>query len=274
MSAASPILDAVGQIGLLDDEAIALDVAALQLAALDHPGLDLSSHVELLSEITERVATLGAAASAAPSRARILARVFAVEFDFAGDRDSYDDPDNADLIRVIDRRLGLPVSLTILYVATARRIGWQADVLNTPGHVLGRLGSQTESTLIDPFDGGAIIDADGLASLMRRMLGPATMPTQEHLSPMSNRATLVRLLMNQASRAETAGDLRRALTLFERMTVIAPSFGHGWWERARLQLIDDDHAGARSSLSAMLEVTREADARTHICAALDALARR
>lgn len=48
---------------------------------------------------------------------------------------------DADLIRVIDRRPGLPVSLTILYVAAARRIGWHADVLNTPGHVMGNLSA-------------------------------------------------------------------------------------------------------------------------------------
>jgi regulator of sirC expression with transglutaminase-like and TPR domain len=267
-------LDAVAQLGLLDDDAIPLDVGALRLAALDHPRIDLNPYVELLGDITERVVTLGTVATSAQARAKILARVFAVEFGFAGDRESYDDPDNADLVRVIDRRLGLPVSLTILYVAAARRMGWQADVLNTPGHVLGRLGSATEPVLIDPFNGGAIVELHGLASLMQRMLGPTAVPTQEHLSPMSNRSTLVRLLMNQASRAEAAGNLRRALTLFERMTVIAPDHGHAWWERARLQLLDGDDAGARSSLSAMLEVTRDATIRLHICAALDALARR
>lgn len=81
----------------------------------------------------------------------LLSKVIAGEFGFTGDYLDYDDPDNADLIRVIDRRRGLPVSLTILYASAARRIGYQADVLNTPGHVLGRVGTETDSVLIDPF---------------------------------------------------------------------------------------------------------------------------
>ena len=69
--------------------------------------------------------------------------MFADEFGFAGDADSYDAPLNADLIRVLDRRRGLPVSLSLLYVAAARRIGWTAHALNTPysgGHILDRHG--------------------------------------------------------------------------------------------------------------------------------------
>jgi regulator of sirC expression with transglutaminase-like and TPR domain len=264
---------AILELGLLEDEAITLDSAALQIAALDHPGLDLTAYVDRLGAITERLVVLGGAAESALSRAKILARVIGSEYGFTGDRESYDDPDNADLIRVLDRRRGLPVSLTILYVAAARRLGWQADALNTPGHVVARIGSETEPVLIDPFDAGAVLDADRFSALLRAVLGRGAAPRPEHLTPMSNRSVLVRLLMNQASRAEQVGQSERALTLFERMTVIAPSNAHAWWERARLQLYKGDVEAARVSLSAMLEVTREPELRTHACAALDALSR-
>ncbi|WP_242152783.1 SirB1 family protein [Sphingomonas sp. BAUL-RG-20F-R05-02] len=270
----TPNTDAILQIGLLEDEAISLDSAALQIAALDHAGLDLSAYVDLLGEITERLVVLGGDAENAVARAKILARVIGTEFGFVGDRQSYDDPDNADLIRVIDRRRGLPVSLTILYVAAARRLGWAADALNTPGHVVARIGSETEPVLIDPFDGGAMLDAEQFAALLRAVLGRDAAPRPEHLTAMSNRSVLVRLLMNQASRAERGGNLDRALTLYQRMTVIAPSNAHAWWEHARLQLNTGDVEAARSSLSAMLEVTREPELRMHACAALDALSRR
>lgn len=228
--------------------------------------------MSLLNDFTERLAVLGGAAETAKDRARILARVMAVEFGLTGNRANYDDPDNADLIRVMDRRHGLPVSLTILYTAAARRLTWRVEPLNTPGHVLARIESETEPVLVDPFNDGRILDAEELAALLRGILGPRAVPTSEHLTPMSNRSVLVRLLMNQASRAERAGDFGRALTLYRRMTVIAPSHGHGWWERARLELHSGDSAAARSSLSAMLEVTRDATLRMHVCAALDALA--
>lgn len=261
----------IAHLGLLEDDAIVLDASALEIAALDHPGVALDRHMDLLGEMTERLIMLGAEARLASERAEVLAEVIAGEFGFAGDRQTYDDPANADLIRVVDRRRGLPVSLSILYVAAARRLGWSADALNTPGHVLVRIGSATEPVLIDPFNGGTAVAAPQLAALLAQMLGPGTAPTAEHLSPLSNRSVLVRLLMNQATRAESAGKGERALTLYTRMTAIAPSNGHAWWERARLELVRGDVGDARSSLSSMLEVTRDPGRRSHIFAALDAL---
>lgn len=272
--ATSASTDTILQLGLMEDEAIELDAAALQLAALDHPETDLAPYVTELNDFTERLAAAGADAETVEERARALARVMAGTFGFSGDRSRYDDPANADLLRVIDRRRGLPVSLAILYAAAARRLGWRVDPLNTPGHVLARVGSETDAVLIDPFNDGRVVAADELAALLRGVLGPARVPTIEHVTPMSNRLVLVRLLMNQASRAEAAGDTARASTLYERMTVIAPAHGQGWWERARLLLHAGDVSGARSSLSAMLEITRDPALRTHICSALDSLSGR
>lgn len=258
-------------LGLLEDEVIELDAAALQLAALDHPKVDLQSYYDLLGDATGRLAASGASARRQAEQADALAALFAGELGFTGDRANYDDPANADLIRVIDRRRGLPVSLSILYVAAARRIGWAAEVLNTPGHVLIRVGPETEPLLLDPFNDGAVVGPETLARLLASALGGRALPASEHLAPMSNRAVLVRLLLNQATRAEAAGKPGRALALFERITAVAPGDGHGWWERARLQLVAEDVAGARGSLSAMLEVTREPALRAHVLAALDAL---
>jgi regulator of sirC expression with transglutaminase-like and TPR domain len=193
------------------------------------------------------------------------------EFGFAGDRETYGAPLNADMVRVFDRRRGLPVSLSILYVAAARRLGWSADALNTPSHVLVGLGPDTSRILIDPFNGGTQVMPAQVAAIVAQALGPGIWPTRAHLSPMSNRAILVRLLLNQATRAELAGDHARALVMYERMTVIAPSDGQGWWNLARLQLVEGAEDPARASLIAMLEVTRDPGMRGHIMDALNHL---
>jgi regulator of sirC expression with transglutaminase-like and TPR domain len=267
-----PMNEAILQLGLLDDEAIQLDAGALELAALDHPDINLRRYVALLSEMTARLAEVGDDAVSAQAQATALTRIIADEYGFAGDRQTYDDADNADLVRVIDRRLGLPVSLAILYVAAARRVGWSADALNTPGHVLVRLGPHTAPVLIDPFNRGAVVETAQLIGLLSQMLGRHTTPTPEHIAPMANRAVLVRLLMNQATRAEASGDRGRALMLYRRMTMVSPATGHAWWERARLELWEGDVPAARASLSAMLEITRDADLRMQISATLDSLA--
>lgn len=267
-----PMIHEIAHLGLLDDDDIVLDAAALELSALDHPQADLAPYAELLGEMGDRLGERGLNARTARERADALSEVIAGEFRFHGDRADYDDPANADLLDVIDRRRGLPVSLSILYVAAARRAGWEADALNTPGHVLVRIGPDTSPALIDPFAGGSLVDPEQLARLLTFALGQGTVPTSDHLAPMSNRSVLVRLLMNQATRAEAAGETARALQLFRRMTTIAPSSGQSWWERARLELVGGQVSEARASLSAMLEMTRDPNMRIHISAALDALA--
>jgi len=266
--------DMILHLGLLGDEEIELDVAALALSALDHEGGDIAPQLSVLTAIGVRLAELGHDADDGPMQAALLAQVFHHEFGFTGDRDSYDAPINADMIRVIDRRRGLPVSLSILYVAAARRIGWSADALNTPGHVIVSVGPETARVLIDPFNGGGPVMPEQLMALLSQAQGPGAWPAEAHVEAMSNRMTLVRLLLNQASRAEQAGDTARAQTLYERMTIIAPSHGQGWWDLARLQLIGQQVEAARASLSAMLEVTREPERRGQIADALERLAGR
>lgn len=266
------MIETITYLGLVDDEAIPLDVAALELAALDRPGIDLEPYVDTVTTLAGRLAEIGGQARSAIAQAEALSEVMAEEYGLAGDRETYEDPRNADLIDVIDRRRGMPVALSILYAAAARRIGWPAEILNTPGHVLMRLGPSTAPVLIDPFNFGRIVAAEQLAHLLRNMVGEDVTPSAEHMAPMANRMVLVRLLSNQATRAEAAGNPARARRLFERITTIAPAYGHGWWERARLELASGEVSDARSSLSAMLEMTRDPAMRAHISGMLASLA--
>jgi regulator of sirC expression with transglutaminase-like and TPR domain len=263
--------DDIATLGLLDDDEIELDIAALALSELDHEGIDLTPYIALLGEIGDRLEEVGADADTVTEQAEALAQVFATDFGFTGDASTYDSPLNADLIRVLDRRRGLPVSLSLLYVAAARRMGWSATALNTPGHVLVRVGEK-ESVLIDPFNDGQFVAAERLAALLHAALGSGVPVRPEHVAPMSNRTVLARLLMNQATRADRGGDPLRAIAVYERMTTVAPENADGWWELARLQLQISDLDAARGSLSAMLEVTRDPHRRSLISATLAAIA--
>jgi regulator of sirC expression with transglutaminase-like and TPR domain len=255
---------------LVDEEEIVLDEAALLLAMLDHPETDLTIYHDLIAAIATRLDAVGRNATSARARADALSQVFAEELGFVGDRDTYDDPANADMIRVLDRRRGLPVSLSILYVAAARRLGWTANVLDVPGHVLVLLGEDADPVIVDPFRGGVFVDRVELAAMVTAT-SPGLTATVRHVAAMPNRAVLVRLLLNQATRAEQAGKGRRALELYARMTAMAPDYGHAWWERARLELADSDVPAARRSLTAMLEVTREPELRRRVTDTLEAL---
>lgn len=260
----------LNRLGLVDEEDIVLDDAALSLALLDHPGTYLTTYQALLDTISARLDAVGQDATTARERADALSAVLAGEFGFVGDRETYDDPANADLIRVLDRRRGLPVSLSILYVAAARRLGWTANVLDVPGHVLVLIGEDTAPVIVDPFRGGVLVGRDQLAAMVPAMT-PGRAAAVRQVAAMPNRAVLVRLLLNQATRAEQSGKGRRALELYGRMTAMAPDYGHAWWERARLELTDGDVPAARKSLTAMLEVTREPELRGRVAGMLETL---
>lgn len=259
-------------IGLLDDGDIDLVEAAIALALADRPEAD-PGHLRRLVTGWAIALQRDPAPVSGSGRARRLAGLIAAESGLTGAVEDYDNALNADIIAVAERRRGLPVALSILYVALARRVGWRADAINLPGHVVVEVHGGIDRALIDPFDHGGIITAARAVSIARQAGGELAARFEPPFEAMSNRHILVRLLTNQASRARATGEVRRALSLYERMCIIAPRFSSLWWERARLEQLLGLNTAARASLTAMLETTHDKGLGRRIQAALAALAR-
>ncbi len=249
-------MDPLAAIGCQEDADIRLDLAALELAAADRPRADLEPHIAFIESLASQ---LHAPISGSAARAEALAALIAKAENFTGDAEDYDAPCNADFISVLERRRGLPIALAILYVALAGRVGWQARVLGLAGHVLVAVGGEADAAFIDAFHHGRLVD-------------PNTLPSRD-VAILDNRATLVRLVGNAASRACAAGDDARALTLYRRLTLIAPAEPSLWWERARLERKVGDRQAARRSLAAMAETTHDPALELRIRAAYVALTR-
>lgn len=260
----------VATIGLIEDEDILLDLASLALSRLDHANSDIAPYLKTLEEIEDRLCEEGRSAVLPRERAAVLSRVLHGELGFVGDIDGYDEPANADFIRVLDRKRGLPIALSILYVAMARRTGWNAYVLNLPGHVLVQIGEE-RPVVIDPFAGGALVPEGKIAAICRACLDEEGGASALSVFRMSNRDVLARLLNNQAVRAEDGNDNRRALEMYQRITRIAPEVLDAWRKLARRQLAFNDVAGARESLVAMSEVASDRNTRNRIMEAFEAL---
>jgi regulator of sirC expression with transglutaminase-like and TPR domain len=256
------ILESVGP---LPDHAIDLAETALALAALDCPGADLERYREHLVEISGAVAAL-----AAHERADALREVLAGRFGYGGDRDTYDDLDNANLMRVIDRRRGLPVALSILWLHAARAQGWAADGVNFPSHFLIRLDSGHGHVVIDPFDGGALRTPEDLRELRQR-LGRDRRSTAEDYATVGNRAILLRLQNNIKLRLLQAGEDELALAVVERMVVIAPAIPALWHECASLHRDLGNLMTAVACLERVMELAPGEAARQGVAAELKAL---
>lgn len=216
------------------DDALDLAAAALALAALARPGLDARPYAVHLDALAKDAAASAAPAVDPAERAAALNEVLFGRAGYRGDRETYDDLANADLARVIDRRKGLPIALSILYLHVARALGWPAAGLNFPGHFIVRLGAGADGVYVDPFEQGALRSEDDLAALLRRMQGAEAALAPEHLALAGNRDILLRLQNNIKRRCLDAGDMAAGLAAVERMALVAPASAAVWYEAAAL----------------------------------------
>jgi len=219
--------------------------AALMLSALDHPDKSRAPFIAHLSELTEKLRAETRLVSRVEDVARSLSQLLAGKYGYEGDRPTYDDPRNADLMDVMTRRRGLPVALGILYIHAARGAGFAASGLSSPGHFLVGIGFKGRDALIDPFHGGAAIAHEHLSSppRMRPALSGATRPAD----PVSDIEVLLRLQNNLKVRALEAGDRARALEIVRRMALFAPRRADIWLELAHLNEASGSLGAARKA---------------------------
>ncbi len=210
--------------GRLDDADMDLAECALLLAGLDRPGGDLSpfrDHLAALARDVSAAVPSGAARNVS-RQARALAHTFSNQYNYEGDTLTYDDPQNANLIRVIERRKGLPVTLAILYIHAARAQGWSATGINFPGHFLIRLEGNGGRIILDPFNGGVEREVADLRGLLKQMTGIEAELQPGHYAPIGNRQTLIRLLNNIKLRAIATKENNRVAEILDRMLMVAP----------------------------------------------------
>lgn len=234
MADRSAVLERLRVIGESEDEAIDIAEAALLLAALDRPEESLKPYTQKLAELAA-----GAKAATAPTHSvdmqlAALNALLCGRWGFAGDSETYDDPRNANLMHVIDRRKGLPVALGILWLHAGRSYGAELTGLAFPSHFLVRLSARGQRLIIDVFNGGKPLGAADMRRLLKQMLGEAQEIEPGHYAPVSARDVLIRLQNNLKVRALGAGDLPRALEVLQSMTLLAPDRSELWRETAVL----------------------------------------
>lgn len=235
--------------------------AALMLAALDHPEKKLTPYLTHLAEIAEAARTEATFARDGEGAARALGQVFG-RFGYDGDRMAYDDPDNANLMMVIERRRGLPVALGILYMHAARAARMDAQGLHAPGHFLLKLTVRGSEAFVDPFAGGAIVDREQMTPqvalpIMASELVEGEVPGP--YEPVSDVDVLLRLQNNIRTRALKTRDSARAIEIGRRMAQLAPYRPPLWLELARLHESAGALSAARTAYEHCLQASQGGD---------------
>jgi regulator of sirC expression with transglutaminase-like and TPR domain len=223
---------------------------ALSALAREEPfdATPFRQHVATMaSDLADLVRRRGAAPEA-------LAEIIARSYAYRGDTESYDDLQNADLARVIERRKGLPVALSILYLHVARAQGWDAEGLAFPGHFLIRVAIDGARHVVDPFHDGVVRDAADLRTLLRHVLGPDAELLPQHFDPVSDRDVLLRLENNVRLRLAKREDWSGAARSLERMLAIAPDRPELLFEAGQLNARLDKRRAAIAAFERFLGV--------------------
>jgi regulator of sirC expression with transglutaminase-like and TPR domain len=225
--------------------------AALALASFDRPRVGLARYRQHLATLARDVGRHAGASGDLAARAAALNDIILLKHGYSGDELTYDDLQNANLMRVVDRRKGLPVALGILYLHAARAQRWDCVGLGFPGHFLIRLADRAERLILDPFHGGKVCDAATLRELLKAMAGREIELAPEHYAPVEDCDVLLRLQNNLKSRLLQSGRPERAVRVVETMLLLTPDRAELWQEAGVL------HAQAgniRAAMAAFEEV--------------------
>ncbi|HEY3912264.1 MAG TPA: transglutaminase-like domain-containing protein [Stellaceae bacterium] len=221
-------------LGASDGRILPIAEAALVLASFERKRVDFARYRDHLRLIARDVATHPAASGDLAGRARALNEIILLKHGYCGDELTYDDLQNANLMRVIDRKKGLPVVLGILYIDTARAQGWEAAGLAFPGHFLLRLSEGAERLILDPFHNGQICGAAELRELLKAVAGEERELSPGFYAPVADRDVLLRLQNNLKSRLIQERRHERAANIVETMLMLAPDLAELWREAGLL----------------------------------------
>jgi regulator of sirC expression with transglutaminase-like and TPR domain len=246
------------ELGASDDRTLPIAEAALALASFERPQAGPARYREHLEVLAQDVGRHPGAVGGVAERARALNEIILLKYGYSGDALTYDDLQNANLMRVVDRRKGLPVALGILYMHAGRAQGWETVGLAFPGHFLVRLSNGPERLILDPFHGGRICTAAELRELLKATAGSESELRTEHYAPVSDRDVLLRLQNNLKARLIQAERYERAVVVAETMLMLAPDLAELWREAGLLHA----RLGNMRSAAAALEqfVLRAPDA--------------
>ncbi len=214
--------------GSQEDAEINLGETALALALIFLPGINPDRYRNHLKKLGDHVAEEFAARlrqkdeDTLSLRVATLRKIIHESHGYKGDTETYDDIQNASLIRVIERRKGLPIALGILYITFARRMGWPIEGLNFPGHFLIRMEKDGERIILDPFQGGKEMNAAELRSLLKSIAGKHAELSHNFYNPVGNRDMLIRLENNLKKRLIETEEYAQAIIVLEAMEALAP----------------------------------------------------
>lgn len=244
------------------DEEIPLFASSLLIARDEYPGLADADYEGQLRQYARRLRKVVDREQPPPTQLRSLNNFLFDELGFSGDDQDYYDPRNSYLNDVLDRRLGNPISLAVVQMELARRLGVPLQGVSFPGHFLVRLPLEEGIVVLDPFQKGRSLDAAELRRRARTHLETQDIDDQRlarMLEPASHRAILSRMLRNLKSVYSEREQWDKALRCCDRLLTVDSHQPSEYRDRGQLYLKLGHRRAARDDLHRYLALVPQAD---------------
>lgn len=236
-----------------------LDRVALEIARDAYPDLDIDAHLAKIDQLADRARSR---CRPGASQRAILGQinwVMFVEEGYEGNTEDYFDPRNSYLNEVIDRKTGIPISLSILYWALADRLGASLSAANLPAHFMLRAEEDAGPLFIDPFHGGEFLDRDGCERRIDKLTGGGSSISESQMKPCPPPMVVARMLRNLKAIYLGLEDYPAALQVQRRLAAVAIDEPQEQRDLGMLCLQLERHGEAIDPLAAYLKAQPEAD---------------
>jgi len=249
-----------------------LDRPALDMASIEFPSLDAGPYLQRLNEMAAELGDL----TAGMSGPEFLARANTYLFDdigFRGNEKEYYDPRNSCLNWVLDQRIGIPITLSLVYIEVARRLGRPISGIGLPGHFVIQYDDGAWSTYVDPFNGGKLLSEDDCRELVTSIAGAEATSDPDLLKPVSSRYILIRMLNNLRGGYFRSEQYDRAAAVLDLLIDALPAAGDHYKARGVARIHLRQFRAAQSDFERYLAIEPHASDREEIVRQMAAIHR-
>ncbi len=257
-------------------EPIPLARGALLIAQEEYPQLDLDGYMDKIAALAREAELVVQVGNDTIEKIQLLSHFLFEQKGFEGNREEYADPRNSFLNEVIDRRRGIPITLSVLYLEVGRRLGLNLYGVGFPTHFLVKAVDERGELIIDPFYDGAILTLEEIRARLTQVYGQPVEVSPAHLKPVGARHILVRMLRNLKAVYLKNSDSTRALSALDRILLLDPRSLEELMERGALYeslecfrpALDDfqsflsqapQHTASETAREAVLRLSRQVD---------------
>jgi regulator of sirC expression with transglutaminase-like and TPR domain len=240
------------------EEAVDLGYAALTIGLSVNPHLDIPAYLQRIDQLAREVAERRDPAGDVYHSLAALNHVLFRQHGFDGNRDDYYDPRNSFLSEVLDRKIGIPITLCVLYMEVARRISVPVEGIGFPGHFLVKCSAGEEAIFIDPFHRGEIKITEDLGQMLEKLYGRKVALRPQFLEAAGKKQILKRMLVNLKAIYLRNNSVGEALSIFDHLIILDPAGAEEIRDRGSLYLHMGCFRQAREDFDAYLRLAPNA----------------